>query len=470
MHGRRSKKTPCLLLLRAAAVIVLAVVFTFSSFSAVMANTVSAIVIDGDKTYTFSMESADLDVILSQAEELGLEPLSPLDTVEQVENTTTVNIRRGVPITVTEAGKRTNLVAYLGDTVEKTLEDHTFLLKDEDEVLPGRETMITSGLSVEIRRRCQVTVEADGEEYSLSLTGGTVADALKQAGITLSEKDSVNYGLTEPLFDKMNLRVSRVVKLTITADGETKEYEVSAATVEEAVEKCGVKLSEQDRLDVDGKTQPKDGMHVTVTRVTVEEVEELEEIDYPVQYLTSDEMYEDEVEIRTPGEKGEKKVTYQLTYVEGELESKEAVKEESVKEPVPEVAVKGTKVREAQTLVSDYEDAGAGTFVDSSGQTVTYTKKLVGTCTAYYPLNPGDGTATGVTAGYGCIAVNPNVIPYGTWMYVTSPDGSIVYGYGQAVDTGGAVMAGEIIADLCYDTRAECSIIGRRDMVIYILG
>lgn len=30
-------------------------------------------------------------------------------------------------------------------------------------------------------------------------------------------------------------------------------------------------------------------------------------------------------------------------------------------------------------------------------------------------------------------------------------------------------MAGEIIADLCYDTVEECSIIGRREMVLYIL-
>ena len=71
---------------------------------------------------------------------------------------------------------------------------------------------------------------------------------------------------------------------------------------------------------------------------------------------------------------------------------------------------------------------------------------------------------------YGVIAVNPNIIPYGTKMYVTSPDGSVVYGYGVAGDTGGACMAGDIIADLCYNTIEECSQIGRREMVIYILS
>lgn len=472
MHGRHRKKAPRFLIFRGIAVFVLALVFSVSSVATVMANTVSANVIDGDKSYTFSMNSPEMDEILAQAQELGLEPLGPLDVIEQVGNTTTVNIRRGVSIAVNEAGKRKNLIAFRGDTVAKTLEDNNILLKEEDEVNPSRETTVTAGLSVEIRRLCQVTVTADGESRSFSLTGGTVADALEQAGVTLAGKDSANYELDEPLFDKMNIRVSRTVKIKITADGVTSEHEVSAATVRAALKKCGVEISDDDRLNVDAKARPENGMHVVVTRVTTEEVTETEEVDYPTDYLDSDELYEGETEVRAYGEKGEKEVTYKLIYIGGKLEDKEIVSEEITKEPVPEVIVRGTKARENYTPSNGGNSIGAsaGTFVDASGSTVSYSQVLVGECTAYYPLNPGDITSTGVTAGYGCIAVDPNIIPYGTRMYVTSSDGSVVYGYGVACDTGGAAMAGDIIADLCYNTEAECSIIGRRDMVIYILS
>lgn len=471
MHGRHRKKAPRLLIFRGIAVLVLVLVFSVSSVATVMANTVSANVIDGDKSYTFSMNSSEMDEILSQAQELGLEPIGPLDVIEQVGNTTTVNIRRGVSITVNEAGKRKNLVAFRGDTVAKTLEDNNILLKDEDEVTPSRDTVVTAGLSVDIRRLCQVTVTADGGSKSFSLSGGTVADALERAGVTLADKDSANYELDEPLFDKINIRVSRMVKIKITADGVTSEHEVSAATVRAALKKCGVEVSDDDRLNVGAKARPENGMHIIVTRVTTEEVTETEEVDYPTEYLDSDEMYEDEAEVRTYGEKGEKEVVYKLIYVEGELEDKEVVSEEVTKEPVPEVIVRGTKARES--FSNDYtggSGASAGTFVDAYGNTVSYSQVLAGQCTAYYPLNPGDITSTGVTAGYGCIAVNPYIIPYGTRMYVTSSDGSVVYGYGVACDTGGAAMAGDIIADLCYNTEAECSIIGRRNMVIYILS
>ncbi len=471
MHGKHRKKAPKLLVFRAVAVLVLAVVFSVSSFATVMANTVSASVIDGDKAYTFSMDSADKASILAQAEEYGLAPLGPLDVAEQVDNTTTINIRRGISMAVNEAGKRTNLVAYQGDTVAETLEHHNILIKDEDQITPSRDTVISAGLSVEIRRYCQVTVTADGSARQISLTGGTVADALEKADVVLNSRDSANYELTEPLFDKMNIRVSRTVKLKITADGKTGEYEVSAGTVRAALKKCGVELSEDDRLSVDGDAKPENGMHVIVTRVETEEVTETEEIDYPVEYVVSDSMYEDETEICTPGEKGQKEITYKLIYVAGELEDKEIVSEEVVKEPVTEIVAKGSKTREEQQEPSfNSGDGGMGTITDTSGNTLSYSKMLVGTCTAYCPASAGPITATGTPANYGCIAVNPNIIPYGTRLYITSPDGSIVYGYGTAVDTGGAAMAGDIIADLCYDTEAECTSFGRREMVLYVLS
>ena len=61
----------------------------------------------------------------------------------------------------------------------------------------------------------------------------------------------------------------------------------------------------------------------------------------------------------------------------------------------------------------------AGTFTDMYGNQVAYSSMLSGTCTAYSV--PGGTTSLGWDAVYGVIAVNPNIIPYGTRMYITSP-------------------------------------------------
>ena len=109
----------------------------------------------------------------------------------------------------------------------------------------------------------------------------------------------------------------------------------------------------------------------------------------------------------------------------------------------------------------------AGTFVIC---TATLSLQLHDERYLHSLLRARGTTSLGWDAVYGVVAVNPSIIPYGTKMYITSPDGSVVYGYGVAGDTGGAAMAGDILADLCYNTLEECSQIGRRTMNIYILS
>ena len=462
MHGRHMKKAPRLLAIRGVAALILVLALSISSFATVMANTVSANVIDGDQSYTFNMSNTDLDEILEQAEEMGLEPLGPLDVAERVEGTTTVVVRRGVNLTVREAGKENLLVAYRGDTVEQVLLENSIVLKDADEITPARETVVEGDTQVEIRRACQVVVLADGKQTTVTQTGGTVEDALKEAGVTVGEEDSLNYDKDEPLFDKMHIRVTRVMKVRITAGGETREVETSAQTVEDVLKKFQVELDEDDRVEPEAKTKVAEGMEITVRRVEVKEEVKTEEVPFETQYQDTDSLYEGETQIKTQGVAGEKEVTYQVTFVDGEEESREAASEKVTKEPVAEVVLRGTAEREQSGA------GGSGTFVDLYGNTVSYSSVMSGTCTAYSV--PGGTTSLGWDAVYGVIAVNPNIIPYGTKMYVTSPDGSVVYGYGVAGDTGGACMAGDIIADLCYNTIEECSQIGRREMVIYILS
>ena len=107
MHGRHMKKAPKLFAIRGAAALILVLALSVSSIATVTATTVSANVIDGGQSYTFSMVSTDLDEILSQAQAQGMEPLGPLDVAERVEGTTTVVVRRGVELTVAEAGRKT---------------------------------------------------------------------------------------------------------------------------------------------------------------------------------------------------------------------------------------------------------------------------------------------------------------------------------------------------------------------------
>lgn len=87
--------------------------------------------------------------------------------------------------------------------------------------------------------------------------------------------------------------------------------------------------------------------------------------------------------------------------------------------------------------------------------------------TGYYSKT-GKGSS-GLGLGYGTVAVDPDVIPYGTKLYITSTDGKFVYGYAVATDTGIAVQKGQILVDLFYETYAESVINGAIQVNVYVM-
>lgn len=88
--------------------------------------------------------------------------------------------------------------------------------------------------------------------------------------------------------------------------------------------------------------------------------------------------------------------------------------------------------------------------------------------TAYSPARPStfphtDGqTAIGLPAGYGVVAVDPQVIPLGTRLYIEG------YGYAIAADVGGAIEERRI--DLCFGRRQSALQFGRRMVQVHVLG
>ena len=79
---------------------------------------------------------------------------------------------------------------------------------------------------------------------------------------------------------------------------------------------------------------------------------------------------------------------------------------------------------------------------------------------------PGDGggsgvTATGMVARRGVVAVDPDIIPLGSRLYIP--------GYGEAIaaDTGGAIVGDTI--DLCMESYDEAIEFGRRSVEVYVI-
>lgn len=149
--------------------------------------------------------------------------------------------------------------------------------------------------------------------------------------------------------------------------------------------------------------------------------------------------------------------------------------EETVGEVNAEVQVEEpVKVEENHSANSFTTDAGD--IIDPDNQTIIFSdgskarfRQVINMNTTAYNLFPGSSgyTASGTKARRGAVSVDPSVIPLGTRLYITSPDGWTDYGLATAEDTGGAIKGNKL--DLFYDSYDTCIQFGRRETVVYVL-
>lgn len=302
---------------------------------------------------------------------------------------------------------------------------------------------------------------ANGDVQTVSLAKGTVADVLERTGITPAYNEVVEPSLSTPVSDNLVVKVYKGKKLSITADGKTDSVYVLNGNVCDVLNQLGYKLADDDILSVDKDSNIEDADSITIKRVTYRNETETQSVDFETVKKNSKDVDLGETKVQTEGKQGEALVTKKCKYVDGKKVSSKTVDTKITKEPVDKVVLMGTKGSNVSNPV--------GTFTDMNGNTVAYSSVVTGSGTAY-TAPAGSLTATGVTAYHGGVAVNPNIIPYGSKLYIVSTDGSFVYGYATAVDTGGALMSGTAIVDCFYNTYDECVSFGRRNVNVYIVG
>lgn len=308
-------------------------------------------------------------------------------------------------------------------------------------------------MSFDVIKANTITINNCGEEQTISLAKGTVEEALNRTGITLAENQSVTPSLNTVITGDMNIYVYNSKNIKLTTNGTEMTVKAPEGTVENALNILGYEITDDDILNVDKNAQIEDDMKITLKKVTYVDEKSTKKISYKTVEKDSDDIMTGESEVSQKGVDGEKEVTKRCKYIDGKYDSTKVIDEKVTKKPVDKIVLNGTK---------------RGTTTDSSGAPVSYSYMVSGSGTAYTAA-PGALTATGVPVYEGGVAVNPAIIPYGSKLYIEAADGSHVYGYATAIDTGGALMDGSAIVDLFYFSYDDCVSFGRRDVNVYVL-
>lgn len=278
-------------------------------------------------------------------------------------------------VTVSDDGvEDTAVEVKSGASVQDILQEAQITLGEKDEVTPALTEKPQDGDTVEVKRYAQVNIVTDASTKTVELVGGTVEDALNEAGIAVAADEGLNADRNAKLSTlNGDIVIAKMLTVKLTADGKTEEFTTPVVTVKEFLASQGVEYAETDRLTPAEDEKLTAGSEIVLQRVEEKTETVKEEIPFDTVKETDTSLDKGKTETKQAGVNGEKEVTYKITLVDGEEESREVADEKVLKEAVNAIVLVGGK-EEAETgsngkvivskvAVPDCDGSGHGYYV-----------------------------------------------------------------------------------------------------------
>lgn len=317
----------------------------------------------------------------------------------------------------------------------------------------------TLSFGVSLERSKPVTIYTESMMRKVVTKANTVGELLKQEGIRVTPQDFVFPAVNTPVTKDLKILVRKAKQVVVKLPGEEeKKVWTTAQTVGGLLEVLGVRPNHEDQVTPARNTAIYPGMKVKVTDISYGIVREVEKVDYQTVMTKNSSMAKGEKRVTIAGIPGEKKVTYKAVYQDGQLVDLIPLENEVIREPKNQVVQMGSLEPVVYGGYSFYpKKILTDVKLTAYGPGEEHTGKR--------PGDPGYGiTRSGVKAEEGrTVAVDPNVIPLGWWIYVED------FGLFRAEDTGSAVKGKKI--DLFFSSDEKANQFGlKRGYTVYVIG
>jgi len=321
----------------------------------------------------------------------------------------------------------------------------------------------------------QFVLVIDGQVQAMETREALLGDVLAKAQISLQPHDEISLGLSDTLEDGDRVVITRAKQVSLTADGKTKTVFTTADTIGPAIQKLGIELKGSDKIFPSLDTTVAANMEIKIIRINKQTVERTESLPFRIIKTADPSLPKGTVRVAQAGKPGVMIQHIEKVYQDGELASMRMLGKEVqtvTKDkiiaigtkviPKPVVAVKTSKTTSTTAKVS----TRSTNVASKAGVDFNYKKVIKNvSMTAYSSEEPGIGTRTAsgtrVTEGR-TIAVDPDIIPMGWWVYIEG------LGFRRAEDTGGAINGNKI--DVYYDSLSNARNFGRKSRTVYVIG
>ncbi len=318
--------------------------------------------------------------------------------------------------------------------------------------------LTTFAMATMVSVNARAVTVTDGDKSHMVLTMHTDPHkALEAAGVTIAEHDEL-----EVSEDAATITVNRAMTVEVKADGTSTLLYMTDGTVADALAKAEITVGQYDSMNVAMTDEISEGLSIVIDRVAYREYTVTETIPFETVTNWTNVLKPGKVVVKQAGATGSKTLTYRETIVNGQVVETTMVSEQVTKAAVNKIILQGSAYGTPLSAVP------GGIQLDANNQPINYkTVYTAKSCTAYATGKRG---ASGMRLGVGTVAVNPNIIPYGTKLWITSADGKFVYGYAIAADTGSFANGTKTFADLYFGSYKEACYFGRRNLNIYVIG
>ncbi|MBY0164056.1 G5 domain-containing protein [Cytobacillus firmus] len=332
----------------------------------------------------------------------------------------------------------------------------------------------------------EVQLVVDGRVTTVETRGSLLQELLDEQAITLSPQDQISMPLNGAIRDGDRIIIDRAIPVNVTVGSKTKTIFTSQDTVDHVLKEAGVTIQGEDIVQPSQDTKLTSNMNIHVVRVTKQKVKETEDREFRVIKTADPSLEKGDNRVIQRGEPGLMVNHYEKVYHNGKLVSKTKVSQEIERRTKDKIIAVGTKKVEKPVIVQAAATDGKATPAKLSGTKKVTTAKAVEnnvvsragvdfkykkvlnnvSMTAYSAEQQGIGTRTAsgtrVTEGR-TIAVDPNIIPIGWWVYIEG------IGFRRAEDTGGAIKGNKI--DVYYDSLKSAMNFGRKSgRTVYVIG
>ncbi|WP_243292605.1 G5 and 3D domain-containing protein [Bacillus sp. FJAT-47783] len=339
------------------------------------------------------------------------------------------------------------------DTVEALFEDLDIEIAKEDYISPSKDAKVLDNMSVIYKKAKPIQITVNEERRTIWTTAETVEELLKEESISFNEHDKIEPALDAKIKKDMTLNVQHAMQVTVNVGGKEQQIWSTSTTVADFLKEQNIKLADLDKVEPELTAKLKDHNKVVVTRVEkVTDVVE-EPLAYDVIEKKDQNLERGKKKVIQSGKQGMAEKHYEIILENGKEVARDLIKTVTKQDSVDKIVAVGTKAPPQSTTVS-------------RGSTSS-TKEFFAVATAYTASCNGCSgkTATGfnlkANPNAKVIAVDPNVIPLGSKVYVEG------YGYAVAADTGSAIKGNKI--DVFFADKSSAYRWGRKQVKVRVL-